>query len=54
MKVGLPQQLPLVVLLLLAWHAAALELDAAEKQLQQQQQLKYQQAVELRSGLAAP
>lgn len=44
------QRLPLVAFVLLplvAWHAAALE-DAAVQQLKQQQQLKYQQAVDLR------
>lgn len=52
MAVVVQQRLPLgalvaLLLLVVAWHAAALE-DTAVQQLKQQQQLKYQQAVDLR------
>jgi hypothetical protein len=50
MTAGVLQRLPLVVVVLLglvAWHVAASG-DAAVQQLKQQQELKYQQALDLR------
>jgi hypothetical protein len=50
MTAGVLQRLPLVAVVLLglvAWHAAGSG-DAAVQHLKQQQQLKYQQAIDLR------